>query len=413
MKDKIIIGLRFAGLGFFEPLVRLIAGEEPKKNAQGVFNKIIFPLLSIILFIVFWHMGSKSLFYKEAAIKIEKARKEGGEAQAQKVSDLIDSAYEKLNGSYIIEDDAISKQELASHSGLYAVAIKNNAGSYDIQYQLTSEELSNIPNSLPFPRQVKNAFYVLLLDHKNINLDKDNFLLKVAKTNKKLKESGKKLLEYTGRPSFIDQVKTSIKTVFAGVLLAIFVAVPVGIVFGLSETLRNSLNWIIQIFKPVSPVVWMLLVFMVVKTVVTDPDLDKSFIIAFISVGLCSMWATLVNTSVGVATVDKDFLNVANVLKLSPLKKIFKVVLPASFPLIFTGIRITVSVAWMVLIAIELLVQSPGLGSFVWEEFQNGANDSNAKIIVAMFAIGIIGFILDRIMIMIQRLVTFSKNDIA
>ena len=133
----------------------------------------------------------------------------------------------------------------------------------------------------------------------------------------------------------------------------------------------------------------------------------------FISVGLCAMWATLVNTSVGVATVDKDFLNVASVLKLGVGKKIFKVILPASFPLVFTGLRITVSVAWMVLIAIELLAQSPGLGSFVWEEFQNGANDSNAKIIVAMFVIGGIGFFLDRVMVMIQKLVSFSKDDIA
>ena len=82
---------------------------------------------------------------------------------------------------------------------------------------------------------------------------------------------------------------------------------------------------------------------------------------------------------------------------------------PASLPLIFTGLRITLSVAWMVLIAIELLAQSPGLGSFVWEEFQNGANDSNAKIIVAMFIIGIIGFLLDRVMFWIQQSVSFEK----
>ena len=86
-------------------------------------------------------------------------------------------------------------------------------------------------------------------------------------------------------------------------------------------------------------------------------------------------------------------------------QKIIKVVLPSALPLIFTGVRITVSVSWMVLIAIELLAQSPGLGSFVWEEFQNGANDSNAKIIVAMFVIGFIGFLLDRLMIFIQNLI--------
>jgi tetratricopeptide (TPR) repeat protein len=109
--------------------------------------------------------------------------------------------------------------------------------------------------------------------------------------------------------------------------------------------------------------------------------------------------------------IDKDYINVAKVLKLGTFQKIFKVVLPSSLPLIFTGLKITLSVAWMVLIAIELLAQSPGLGLFVWEEFQNGANDSNAKIIVAMFVIGIIGFLLDRLMLTIQNWVSFDKTD--
>ena len=109
--------------------------------------------------------------------------------------------------------------------------------------------------------------------------------------------------------------------------------------------------------------------------------------------------------------LDNDFINVAKVLNLSVGQKVFKIILPSAFPLIFTGLRITVSVAWMVLIAIELLSQSPGLGTFVWEEFQNGANDSNAKIIVAMFVIGIIGFLLDRLMLTIQNWVSFDKTD--
>jgi nitrate/nitrite transport system permease protein len=119
----------------------------------------------------------------------------------------------------------------------------------------------------------------------------------------------------------------------------------------------------------------------------------------------------LVNTAMGVSSVDKDYINVAKVLKLGSLQKVFKVILPASLPLIFTGLRITLSVAWMVLIAIEVLAQSPGLGSFVWEEFQNGANDSNSKIIVAMFVIGFIGFLLDRIMLTIQKFISFDKNE--
>jgi len=112
----------------------------------------------------------------------------------------------------------------------------------------------------------------------------------------------------------------------------------------------------------------------------------------------------------GVSSVNPDYINVSKVLRLSVFSNIFKVILPASIPMIFTGLRITLSVAWMVLIAIELLAQSPGLGSFVWEEFQNGANDSNAKIIVAMFVIGFIGFMLDRVMMFIQKLISFEAK---
>jgi nitrate/nitrite transport system permease protein len=149
---------------------------------------------------------------------------------------------------------------------------------------------------------------------------------------------------------------------------------------------------------------------MVIKTLLANSDVDKSFVISFISVGFCSMWATLVNTTMGVSSVDKDYLNVSKVLRLGVFSNVFKVILPASVPMIFTGLRITLSVAWMVLIAIELLAQSPGLGSFVWEEFQNGANDSNAKIIVAMFVIGIIGFLLDRIMMFFQKILNLDSK---
>lgn len=363
MSDKLIKIVRFVGLGFLEPIIRLIRGEESKKNLILILKKIIAPLASILLFILVWQAGSTALFNMEANYRIEKALKEQGQEAADAMKLCIES------------------------------------GAFKCQ-----------PNTLPSPVQVKTSFYSLLKDHKIISADKKVFIEKTAKLNKQQKAEGKKAIVYTGRPSFVDQITTSIKTVFAGFLLAIFIAVPIGVVIGLSDTLRISINWLIQIFKPVSPVVWLLLVFMIVKTLTKDSDTDSSFIISFISVGLCSMWATLVNTVMGVSTVDKDILNVAKVLKLGPLQKVFKVILPSSLPLIFTGLRITLSVAWMVLIAIELLAQSPGLGSFVWEEFQNGANDSNSKIIVAMFIIGIIGFLLDRIMLTIQKFVSFNKG---
>jgi len=278
---------------------------------------------------------------------------------------------------------------------------------------IRSGDISCQPNTLPSPTQVWASFNTLIADHRTISADKLAFKEKTAAINEKRVAEGKDPITYTGRPSFVDQIFTSLKTVFAGFLLAFLIAVPIGIVIGLSQTLRNSFNWLIQVFKPVSPVVWLLLVFMIVKTMTKDSNQDSAFIISFISVGLCAMWATLVNTAMGVSTVDKDYINVAKVLRLGALQKVFKVILPSSLPLIFTGLRITLSVAWMVLIAIELLAQSPGLGSFVWEEFQNGANDSNSKIIVAMFVIGIIGFLLDRIMLIIQNMVSFNKNATA
>ncbi len=411
MKDSIIKIVKLIGLGFLEPVIRLTTGEEPKKNTKLVFRKIIAPVGSILIFLLIWSMGANSLFSSLSENKIEATRAASGDKEAEKVASLIESAKKKLNGTYILSDDMADK-ELAKGEDINAVAIQKEDGSYDITSGLTPDEKKVIPVTLPTPSQTKNAFYSLWVDFQTVSSDKEAFKEKTFEMNKKRVAAGKKAITYTGRPSFVDQIKTSLKTVFAGFLLALFIAVPIGIILGLSETLRASITWVIQIFKPVSPVVWLLLVTMIVTTLLRNSDGDSSFIISFISVGLCSMWATLVNTAMGVSSVNIDYINVAKVLKLRPTQKIFKVILPASLPLIFTGLRITLSVAWMVLIAIELLAQSPGLGSFVWEEFQNGANDSNSKIIVAMFVIGLIGFALDKIMVFIQNLISFEKETI-
>lgn len=366
MKDNFIRSIRFVGLGSLEPLVRLFYKEEPKKNSIAFLKKVGFPLISVLLFLGLWHQGATYLYNVEAERRIEKALEERGAEAAEEMRTCISSG--------------------------------------DVSCQ---------PNTLPSPKKVYAALETLWQDHKAISQKKVEFAQKVSKTNEQRQAQGLSSIEYTGRPSFLDQIGTSLKTVFAGFLLAIFIAIPVGMVMGLSSTVRTAMNWLIQVFRPVSPVVWLLLVFMIVKTLISNPDMDKSFVISFISVGFCAMWATLVNTSMGVSSVDKDYINVSKVLRLNVGQNIFKVVLPASFPMIFTGMRITLSVAWMVLIAIELLAQSPGLGTFVWEEFQNGANDSNAKIIVAMFVIGVIGFFLDRIMVIVQKFVSFDKTQVA
>ena len=182
----------------------------------------------------------------------------------------------------------------------------------------------------------------------------------------------------------------------------------------------------IAIFKPVSPIVWLPIALIVVSGLIPDPDnnpfieflwdlplvgvykINPAFIASAFTVALCSLWATLANTALGVASIDKDYMNVARVLKLGFFARLFKIVIPSALPLIFAGLRISLGVGWMVLIAAELLSSSEGIGKFVWDQFNNGASDSLAKMMVVVFLVGIIGLILDRIMIVFQRLVTFE-----
>ncbi len=126
---------------------------------------------------------------------------------------------------------------------------------------------------------------------------------------------------------------------------------------------------------------------------------------------LCSLWPTLINTAVGVSGISKDLQNVSQVLRLGWLTHVIKIVIPASIPAVFTGLRLSLGIAWMVLIAAEMLAQNPGLGKFVWDEFQNGSSDSLGRIMVAVLAIGFIGFLLDRLMLVIQRKVSWDKSS--
>lgn len=217
---------------------------------------------------------------------------------------------------------------------------------------------------------------------------------------------------WTGKPTYFDQILTSLYTVFTGFALATLIAVPLGILCGLSRTIQIALNPLIQIFRPVSPLAWLPIVTLVVSAVYVsaDPMFQRSFVISAITVTLCSLWPTLINTSVGVASIDKDLINVSKVLRLSWHTKVFKIVLPSSLKLIFTGLRLSLGVGWMVLIAAEMLAQNPGLGKFVWDEFQNGSSSSLGRIMVAVFTIGFVGFLLDRIMHTLQQLVSFGEN---
>ncbi|AXR07012.1 ABC transporter permease [Salinimonas sediminis] len=223
-----------------------------------------------------------------------------------------------------------------------------------------------------------------------------------------------KIRPFTGAPTFFDQIWTSLYTVMVGFLVASLVAVPIGILCGLSRSSYTAINPLIQLFKPISPLAWLPLVTMVVSAVYVsdDPMFSKSFVTSAVTVSLCCLWPTLINTAVGVSNIDKDLLNVSRVLRLKPLTHLRKIVLPASIPMIFTGLRLSLGIGWMVLIAAEMLAQNPGLGKFVWDEFQNGSSASLARIMVAVLTIGAIGFVLDRLMLSLQRLVSWDKNSV-
>jgi len=236
--------------------------------------------------------------------------------------------------------------------------------------------------------------------------------LRNAKKLEKNPEAVIKIRGYTGKATYPQQIITSLLTVFAGFILASVVAIPLGVVCGLSPSFNAAINPIIQIFKPVSPLAWLPIVTLIVSALYTadgDASFSKSFLVSAITVTLCSLWPTLINTAVGVATIDKDLMNVSKVLQLGWWKTVTKIVLPSSLPMIFTGLRLSLGVGWMVLIAAEMLAQNPGLGKFVWDEFQNGSQHSLGKIMVAVFTIGIIGFMLDRIMLTLQKY--FSYGD--
>lgn len=283
--------------------------------------------------------------------------------------------------------------------------------------QLSSSIVTSL-GEIPGPAAVLEEAKGLWAEHVREREKEVAFYERLEKRNQKLlaqnPDAEIKQRQYTGKPTYIDQIGTSLKTVFMGFLIATIVAVPLGIFCGLSPIVNSAFNPIIQLFKPVSPLAWLPIVTMVVSaTYVTTEDeawFDKSFLNSAITVTLCSLWPTLINTAVGVSSIDKDLMNVGKVLQLGWFTKITKLVLPSSLPLIFTGLRLSLGVGWMVLIAAEMLAQNPGLGKFVWDEFQNGSSHSLGRIMVAVLTIGLIGFLLDRIMLTLQTLFTFSDK---
>jgi nitrate/nitrite transport system permease protein len=193
------------------------------------------------------------------------------------------------------------------------------------------------------------------------------------------------------------QLGHSLGRVGLGFLLAVLVAVPLGFVIGMSPLLRRALDPFIQVLKPISPLAWMPLALYTIK----DSSTSGIFVIF-----ICSVWPMLINTAFGVSAVKREWLNVARTLEVTPLRKAFLVILPAAAPTILTGMRISMGIAWLVIVAAEMLVGGTGIGYFVWNEWNNL---SLTNVIFAIVLIGVMGMLLDLMFAQMQKWVTYAE----
>lgn len=193
------------------------------------------------------------------------------------------------------------------------------------------------------------------------------------------------------------QLAHSLGRVGLGFGLAVLAAIPLGFLIGMSPLLRKAFDPFIQVLKPISPLAWMPLALYTLK----DSDVSGIFVIF-----ICSVWPMLVNTAFGVASVKREWLNVASTLEVNPLRKAFRVILPAAAPTILTGMRISMGIAWLVIVAAEMLVGGTGIGYFVWNEWNNL---SLANVIFAIVLIGVVGMLLDLVFGRLQKAVTYVE----
>jgi len=217
---------------------------------------------------------------------------------------------------------------------------------------------------------------------------------------------GSKIWEHLKRPFYDNgpndkglgiQLGYSLARVLIGYLIALLVAIPIGFLIGMSPLMNRALDPFIQILKPISPLAWMPLALYTIK----DSSISAIFVIF-----ICSVWPMLINTAFGVASVRREWLNVARTLEVSAIRRAFTIILPAAAPTILTGMRISIGIAWLVIVAAEMLVGGTGIGYFVWNEWNNL---SITNVITAIFVIGVIGMVLDQILARFARLVTFPE----
>ena len=217
---------------------------------------------------------------------------------------------------------------------------------------------------------------------------------------------GAKLVEHLRHP-FYDkgpndkgiglQILYSLARVAGGYLLAVLVAIPLGFLIGMSPLVSRALDPFIQVLKPISPLAWMPLALYTIK------DSGKS---AIFVIFICSVWPMLLNTAFGVSAVRKEWINVARTLEVGPFRRAITVILPAAAPTIVTGMRISIGIAWLVIVAAEMLVGGTGIGYFVWNEWNNL---SITNVIIAILVIGLVGMMLDQLLARAGRAATYPE----
>jgi nitrate/nitrite transport system permease protein len=189
-----------------------------------------------------------------------------------------------------------------------------------------------------------------------------------------------------GRFAFLSLVRVA-----KGFLLAILIGTPLGFLLGLSAVFHRTFDPVIQILRPISPLAWLPLGLVIFRQ--SEPA-------AIFTIATCAMWPTVINTAVGVRSISPEYLNVGKVLKLSPIKTLRRIVIPGSLPYVFTGYRLSLGIAWLVIVASEMLTGAPGVGGFLWQEYNSLVY---SHILLSIIAIGLIGFGLDRLMSVVEQ----------
>ncbi|MBK1877348.1 ABC transporter permease [Pelagicoccus mobilis] len=528
VKYKILKALDVSGFTAFDPVIRLIFGEEPQKQLQAIVKYLVIPFFFVLACLWIWTwMGPRhktksgevptpDIVWESAVINdtiadreeikeqdflLEGVEREAALAEVTKEYAVLSEEVKRLKelvataeaekaeleakaiGPIQEKHDALKAEyklaEKERDEGIAAISEEVAAGKADTASLIAAirddgvatdaerAELSALKSQIDEIRsqkykpleearksydKVADAQFFMktrleFLDKRNltVKLDEaqsklDGYMtdlasagsakdaLKIAKRAVKAEESVDRLegQEYASAVTIYHQTKRSIFTVFVGFFMAAFVAIPVGIMCGLNKIFMACLTPIISVFKPVSPVVWLLIFQIVVGAFFPDPEnhallnflnelplissleINPALIFSACTVAMCAVWPALVNTALGVSSIDQDHINVARVLRLGFWNRLFKIVIPSALPLVFAGLRISLGVGWMVLIAAEALSSSDGLGKFVWDEYQNGSSLTFANIIMVCFVVGIIGFLLDRMMIVLQRFVSFD-----